>query len=76
MRTKTKFVFADPEPGTTRLRRVFAWLPKVINGEKIWLEYYDVLEGFIVADYQVRIDGDLKGVRVSNWLTLDKRVIN
>lgn len=76
MRFKTKFVNVDPEPGTTRLRRVFAWLPKVIDGDKVWFEYYEQLEGFIATDYQVKIDGEIKAVRVSKWVSLSNRVIN
>jgi hypothetical protein len=76
MRTKTKFVLTDPEPGTTRLRRVFAWLPKVIDGDKVWLEYYEQLEAFIATDYKVIIDGEGKNIRVSKWVSLSNRVIN
>lgn len=76
MRFKTKFVFTDPEAGTTRLKRVFAWLPIIISGEKIWLEYYEELQGFIVLDYKVLIDGSAKGISVSDWVTLSKRIIN
>ncbi len=76
MRTKTKFVFTEPSPGTTRLKRVFTWLPQIIGGEKIWLEYYEELQAFIRTDYTVVIDGDKKLIQVSEWKTLSKRVIN
>lgn len=76
MRTKTKFVFNNPDPGTTRLKRVFAWIPKVIGGDKIWLEYFEELQGFIETKYTVIIDGEHKVVKVSNWVTLSKRVLN
>jgi len=76
MRSKTKFVFAEPSPGTTRLKRVFAWLPVIIGGEKIWLEYYEELQGYIATDYKVIIDGEPKSIKVSEWTTLSKRVIN
>lgn len=75
MRTKTKFVFTEPNPGTTRLKRIFAWWPVVIGGDKVWLEYFEELQGYIATDYTVIIDGEQKSLRVSKWVTLSKRVI-
>lgn len=76
MRFKTKFVFSEPIEGTTRLRRVFAWLPIVIAGDRVWLEHYEQLQGYIKTEYKVSIDGEPKAVLKGEWITLSKRVIS
>lgn len=75
MRRKAKYVLTDPQPGTTRLKRVFAWTPKYIDGENVWFEYYDTLQAFLVFEYQIKIDGELKSVKVSEWKDISKRLI-
>jgi hypothetical protein len=32
-----------------RNRRKFAWLPIIIDGEKIWLEFYTVRQYYVVS---------------------------
>lgn len=76
MRLKTKFVHSDIESGTTRLRRVFAWFPIVIGGDRIFLEYYEILEGYIVNEYIVQIDDAPKSIKAGSWVKLSKRLIN
>lgn len=75
MRRKSKYVFADPPQGTTRLKRVFAWTPQYIDGDYVWLEYYEILQAFLIFEYKIQIDTEVKGVKVSEWKDISKRVI-
>lgn len=75
MKWQARYTKADYEPGTTRLKRVFAWLPTYIGGIMVWLETYEVLQGYIAQDYPVKIDGEGTAFRVSRWVDLSKRLI-
>lgn len=75
MKWQARYTKADYEPGTTRLKRVFAWLPTYISGTMVWLETYEILQGYIAQEYQVKIDGEVHGFRNAGWVDLSKRLI-
>lgn len=75
MKVKAKYVLADPEPGTTRLKRVFAWSPKNIDGIFVFWEYYEILQAFLTFEYKIQIDKEFKAVKVSEWRDISKRII-
>ena len=76
MRLKRRYVNTEPVIGTTRLKRVFAFIPLSIGGDYIWLEFYELLQGYCTTKYKVVIDGELKELSVNEWKTLSKRKIN
>lgn len=75
MRRKAKYVIPDPNLGTTRLKRVFAWTPTHIDGNIVWLEYYEILQAFLSSDYKILLDSELKSVKVSEWKDISKRLM-
>jgi hypothetical protein len=75
MKRPAKYITPDPESGTTRLKRVFAWRRTEIDGIVVWLEHFEVLEGFITFDYKVMVDGEIKLFKVSRWMELSKRIM-
>lgn len=75
MRRKSKYVIPDPNLGTTRLKRVFAWSPTQIDGNVVWLEYYEILQAFLVFDYKILLDTEFKTVKVSEWKDISKRLM-
>jgi len=79
MRWKAKYTKAEYKPGTTRLKRVFAFIPTYINGEMVWLETYDVLQVYHSQQYNCKLP-DLKETEesvfnVCRWVNLSKRTI-
>lgn len=62
--------------GTTRLRRVFAFLPVNVNGTLVWLETYEVLEAYIEVQYLIIVDGESKTAKVGKWEYISKRLLN
>lgn len=75
MRRKAKYVLSDPNLGTTRLKRVFAWSPTQIDGHIVWLEHYEILQAFLVFEYKILLDAELKSVKVSEWKDISKRLM-
>ncbi len=61
--------------GTTRLKRVFAWMPMYINGFRVWLERYEILQAYVETDYLLRIDGKDAKFTVGRWTDISTRVI-
>lgn len=74
MKKKAKYILSDPEPGTTRLKRVFAWTPVQIEGEIVWLEDFEILQAFLIFEYKIIIDKAIKQVSVGQWKDISKRV--
>lgn len=37
-----------PNPSSVRFRKKFAWLPIIVENHRIWLEFYEIEEQFIV----------------------------
>lgn len=66
----------DLKPGDTKVIKHFAWMPTVVNGNIVWLEYYQVLKAYIGTTYTVIIDGKPVNFIISKWMTLSKRIIS
>lgn len=62
-------------PGDTRLRRTFAWWPKRINGDTVWLEKYETFQLYVIDDYQTNADGKPVIFKVAKWIDLSNRII-
>jgi hypothetical protein len=63
-------------PGATRIKRTFAWLPFKINGDMVWLEYYETKQLYAVNVYPaLNEEGKEKGYQVFNWIDLSHRII-
>jgi hypothetical protein len=75
MKWKSKYLIPEPEPGSTRLKRVFAWRPTDIDGTVVWLVHFEVLQGFIIFEYAVTIDGKPKKAKSGQWVELSKRIM-
>ena len=76
MRLKRRYVNTEPVIGTTRLKRVFAFIHHAIQNDYVWLEFYELLQGYVQSKYKVVIDSELKELSVNEWKTLSKRKIN
>jgi hypothetical protein len=70
---KAKYTHVDYVNGTTRLKRCFAWLPKYIDGNIIWLETYDILQGYISNKYTVTVDDKNVDFIKFQWINLANR---
>jgi hypothetical protein len=66
---------APPLPGSTRTKVKFAWWPVRIGGAKVWLESYEILESYIVTEYQVIVDNEYRSATIGNWKEISKRFI-
>jgi hypothetical protein len=75
MRRPTKFIHPDPIPGSTRIKRTFAWRPKVIVDTIIWLEYFETWQAFVYFEYSVIFEGKQKLVKTGEWKDLENRLI-
>lgn len=73
MRVKTS-VGSSVKPGTTRIVPLFAWLPVFISDSYVWLERYEVLEGYIQMQYTVIVNDKTVVASVCKWLELSKRL--
>ncbi len=76
MRRPLKYVQPEPLPGSTRIRRVFAFLPIAVGDFVVWLEWYEVLEGYVKEDYMLKVEGIDKGFRLGSWRTISKRTMD
>lgn len=73
---KAKYTNEKYAVGATRIERRFAWLPFKINGDMVWLEFYETKQLYTVNIYQAPNDnGDEKGYQVFNWIDLSHRII-
>lgn len=73
MQWKAKYTTADYSEGTTRLKRVFAWLPTYINGVKVWLETYEILQVYVIDKDTVLIEEKQTVFSNGFWKNLSKR---
>lgn len=76
MRLKAKYIANDPEAGTVRVRREFAWSSKTIAGERIWLEFYEVLEVWVMSVYDAKVDGKAIKITAGRWVDTETRLIS
>lgn len=73
MKWPAKYTEVEPLAGTTRLKRVFAWVPTYIAGTKVWLEYYEILQVCRIIEEKVTIEGKEVIFLVNKWINLAKR---
>jgi hypothetical protein len=76
MRWLSKYTQARFEEGTTRLVRVFAFLPTYVMGKIVWLERYEVLQAYIIQVYKLKVDGADKAFEVGTWVEISKRTMD
>jgi hypothetical protein len=62
-------------PGSTRLKRIFAWRPRNISGVVVWLEYYEVLQGYEVKAGDFILDNKPIKFSISQWINISERII-
>lgn len=74
MRWPSKFINSETPPGTTRVKRVFAWRPKRIDDTIVWLEYFEILQAFTIFEWNIIIDGKAKGAKVGRWEDISVRM--
>lgn len=74
---KAKYSKETYQPGITRVKRVFAWLPFEINGDVIWLESYEIYQLYTTKDYPVVDVPTSKTLlfKVNEWINLSYRTI-
>lgn len=79
MRWKAKYTEAHYTHGTSRLKRVFAWLPTYVDGTVVWLETYEILQMYNVLAYTVLLDPtnpkEWTNFYIGNWMDVSKRLI-
>lgn len=75
MRWKSKYVVQPPQPGQHRLFRKFAWLPKRIGGDVAWLEFYEVLQAYLVDRVVLQIQDKPATFTVGKWTDVSTRII-
>lgn len=76
MRGISKYTHPVIEEGSTRMMRVFAYLPIEVGGYRIWLEHYEVLQGWIIERFKLKVDGQDKAFEVGKWVDISKRIMN
>lgn len=74
MRWKAKHTRIEIKDGTTRLKRLFAWLPTYIAGTIVWLEQYEILQVYIILEQKVKIEEKEFTFAIGNWKNLSKRL--
>lgn len=76
MKKPASLTIVEPANGSTRLKRKFAWLPTYVNGYMVWLEYYEILQAYIIEDLKVIDAGEDKFFRVGEWKDISKRTLD
>lgn len=76
MKFKAKYIYPDPESGETRVRRKFAWWPKNIDGTIVFLEFFEILESFVLLEVVIKLNGEPKKAKVGSWQTISIKVID
>lgn len=74
---KSKYTKETYPHGTTRVKRVFAWLPFQINGDTVWLETYEIYQLYTFKEFTV-LDvesGKQLVFKVNEWINLSYRTI-
>lgn len=75
MKWKAKFTRIDYPNFSTRTKTVFAWTPTYISGSFVWLENYEILQVFVITEYNLEIEGEKVYITKSDWTDLSKRAI-
>ena len=73
MKWPAKYTQVEPKDGDTRLERRFAWAPVYIDGSRVWLQYYEILQVLRISEEKVVIDGEPFRFYVKTWINLAKR---
>jgi len=76
---KAKYTKTDYAHGTTRLKRVFAWRPTYVDGDVVWLEFYEVLQVYEILRFALRLDPakptEMTEFLVGKWVDVSKRLM-
>lgn len=72
---KAKYTKETYPPGTTRVKRVFPWLPFEINGDMVWLEFYEIFQLYVERQYQTNVDEKPMLFKFNEWVNLSYRTI-
>lgn len=76
---KAKYTRADYANGTTRLKRVFAFLPTYIDGNIVWLSTYEVLQVYVISKVLAVLDptkpNEATEFKTSSWINVSKRLL-
>jgi hypothetical protein len=75
MRIKAKYVLDPIEAGASRLRRKFAWLPIRISDDYVWLEFYEILQAYLVTPVVLPIKGKPTTFTLGKWTDISTRLI-
>lgn len=75
MRKKAKYTATQYPAGATRQKRVFAWRPTYVAGDIVWLEYYEVLQAYIIDEIPLRLEGKDQLFTVGAWRDISKRLM-
>lgn len=75
MRRKAKYIANDPEHGSTRIKRVFAWSPRQIADEIVWLEFFEVFQVYVTYIFDAKIDGVAKKITAGKWTDVEERLM-
>lgn len=75
MRWKAKYTKTDYPHGSTRLKRVFSFLPVYIAGNMVWLENYEILQAYIIREHELEVEGEKAFFSIAEWTDISKRVI-
>ena len=77
---KAKYTRANYANGTTRLKRVFAFLPTYIDGNIIWLATFEVLQVYVIEVTLAMMDpakpNEATEFKTGSWIDISKRLIN
>jgi len=76
MRWSSKYTHVDYQHGSTRLKRVFAFLPTNINGQIVWLETYEVLQFYQITPYTAILEGETVTFTKGQWVDISTRLMN
>jgi len=75
---KAKYTRANYANGTTRLKRVFAFLPTYVNGNIVWLSTYEVLQVYVVTEILAALNADKPNEATKfingKWVDASKRI--
>jgi hypothetical protein len=77
---KAKYTKANYANGTTRLKRVFAFLPTYVDGNIVWLSTFEILQVYVVkevlAALNVEKPNEATKFLTGQWVDASKRLIN
>jgi hypothetical protein len=76
MRWRAKYTKVDYKHGSTRQKTSFAWCPTYIAGEMVWLEFYEVLQVYIIDEVELElVAGEKNFFAQSRWKDVSKRTL-